>query len=359
MNRTLALIALILPLFATAGSQSTLTEADKKQVVQTLCQEMNARYVFADVAKKATSIVEKKLAAGEYASIDSGAAFAAQLVKDLNSACKDAHLRIRYSEEKLPVRKERGEPSKAELEEFTKFTRLNNAGFEKIERLPGNIGYIKFNGFFDPEEAAQPIRAAMDFVANTDALIFDIRENGGGDPATVRLICSYLFDDKPVHLNSLKFREGDKIRVEEFWTLKKVPGKRYVGKDIYVLMSKRTGSGAEEFAYNLKTQKRATLYGTSTWGGANPGGNVRLTDHFSVFIPVGCAMNPITKTNWEGTGVLPDIETTAEDALRQAHLDAIRKLQSKAKDPNDQDRLKASLEAAEKLYGVQKEKPNG
>ena len=359
MNRTLALIALILPLFATAGSQSSLTDAEKKQVVQTLCDEMKSRYVFADIAKKATAIVEKKLADGDYASITSGPAFAAELSKDLNSACKDAHLRIRYFAETLPVRKERGEPSKDEIEEAAKFTRLINAGFDKVERLPGNIGYIKFNGFFDPKDAAQPVRAAMDFVANTDALIFDIRENGGGEPATVRLICSYLFDEKPVHLNSLKFREGDKMRTEEFWTLKKVPGKRYVGKDIYVVMSKRTGSGAEEFAYNLKTQKRATLYGTSTWGGANPGGTVRLNDHFIAFIPVGCAVNPITKTNWEGTGVLPDVETSAEDALRQAHLDAIRKLQSAAKDPKDQERLKSSLEAAEKLYGTPKEKPNG
>ncbi|HZH97943.1 MAG TPA: S41 family peptidase, partial [Fimbriimonadaceae bacterium] len=196
--------------------------------------------------------------------------------------------------------------------------------------------YIEIVGFMDKAVAARSAQAAMEWVADTDALIIDLRRNGGGHPETVQLICSYLFEaEKPVHLNSLYFRRGD--RTEEFWSLKDLPGKRYLNKPVYVLTSKRTGSGAEEFSYNLKNLKRATLVGESTWGGANPGGVVRLNDHFSAFIPTGRAINPITKTNWEGTGVQTDIAVPADQALKVARLEILKAFLSKATDPEDKE----------------------
>ena len=153
-----------------------------------------------------------------------------------------------------------------------------NFGFEKVERLKGNVGYIDLRGFTPAEFSAETIVAAMNFVANTDALIFDLRQNGGGDPATVALLSSYLFGPEPVHLNSLYWREGD--TTHQWWTLPFVPGKRYAGKDVYVLTSKRTFSAAEEFTYNLKNLKRATIIGETTGGGAHPGGPRRINEHF-------------------------------------------------------------------------------
>jgi len=332
---------LILAILATTtGANADIDAATRKAVVDQLSKEMVQRYISKEKALQVAKTLGDNLAKGKYDSLSDGAEFAKALREDANAVCQDAHLRVRYSPEKLPERRERGEPSRAEIEENRRFTKLQNAGFEGVERLPGNIGLIRFHGFFDPEAAERPIRSAMEFVKDTDALIFDIRQNGGGDPETVRILCSYLFD-KPTHINTLLFRRGDKTRAVDFVT-GKIPGPKSLNKPIYVLVSKRTGSGAEEFAYNLQTQKRGTIIGESTWGGANPGGDVRLTDNFSAFIPVGMAKNPITKTNWEGSGVLPDVKVAPSEALKAAQVLAVKKLLETAKGP-DAERLRSVL----------------
>jgi C-terminal processing protease CtpA/Prc len=190
------------------------------------------------------------------------------------------------------------------------------------------------------------VAATMNFVANTDYLIFDLRDNGGGDPAMVRLICSYLFGDKSVHLNDLYMRKENKT--EEYWTIPNVPGKKFLDKDVYVLTSNRTFSGAEEFSYNLKNLKRATIIGETTGGGAHPGDFERLTDHFGAFVPVGRAINPITKTNWEGTGVEPDIKVPRDQALKTAYLNALNKAYEKAKDENLKTNIKRVIDQTQK-----------
>lgn len=157
--------------------------------------------------------------------------------------------------------------------------------------------------------------AALKILENVDALIIDLRRNGGGNPDLIRYYCSYFFPPK-THLNSLFWRKG--ARTEEFWTLETIEGKRRPDLPIFILTSNRTFSGGEECAYNFKTQKRATLIGETTGGGANPGGMYPVDDKLAIFIPTGRAINPITKTNWEGVGVGPDVATEAEDALTTA-----------------------------------------
>ena len=329
-------------LLAMAASSlfAQLTPADKKQVVDTLSKEMIARYVVKAKAEEVAKMLHSNMDGGAYDSLATGKDFAAKLASDTNAICNDAHFRIRYSEAALPERKEPGQPSKQEIDAEEKYVRLINAGFESVKRLGGNIGYIEFYGFQEPKDAERAIQAAMQFVQNTDALIFDIRQNGGGDPETVKMLCSYLFD-KPTHINTIFFRNGDKTQTIEYKT-GNPKGKRY-DKPIYVIVSKRTGSGAEEFAYDLQNQHRATILGENTWGGANPGGNVRLTDHFSAFIPVGMAQNPITKTNWEGTGVTPDVKCDPKESLKLAHIMAVKKLLETAKG-DDATRLKSVLQ---------------
>lgn len=334
----------VLPLAALALAfgfvPAELTPAEKADAIDALSKAMVARYVDKGKAEEVVATLKGQLKAGAYEKIVDGAEFATALSSDINAICKDAHLRVRYSPTVLPIRKDNSEPSPDEIAENRKYTRLTNAGFEEVKRLGGNIGYIQFFGFMDPDAAARPIHAAMEFVKDTDALIFDIRENGGGSPETVRRLCSYLFE-KETHINSLVFRRGDKTVTEHFKT-KPVKDLAYVKKPIFVLVSKRTGSGAEEFAYNLQTQKRATILGENTWGGANPGGVVRLNDHFSAFIPVGMARNPITGTNWEGTGVSPDIRVVPADALKVAQKLAITKLLETATGA-DRERLNSVL----------------
>jgi C-terminal processing protease CtpA/Prc len=324
----------------TNPAAAPVAPAEKQAVLEALTSALNESYVFPELAAKVQRELKVQQKLGAYDKVDDGAALAALLTKQINDICKDAHLRVRYSAEILPQREDRRMPSPEEIAQMNMAIRYRNAGFEKVERLAGNVGYISFSNFMPTQAAARPIEAAMNFVADTDALIVDVRNNGGGEPETVRDICSYFFGEKPVHLNDLYFREGN--QTIEFWTNKKVTGKRYLDKPIYVLSSKRTGSGAEEFCYNLQNLKRATIVGQNTWGGANPGGTVRLTDHFSAFIPTGRAINPYTKTNWEGTGVKPDVEAPAEEALKVAHLMALKKLLGTAKDPN----IKAGIERA-------------
>jgi C-terminal processing protease CtpA/Prc len=320
--------------------------ATKTQVIDSILKELNDRYVFPEVAKQIETNVRERIAKKEYDSITSAEEFAKKLTEDLQSVSRDKHMRVRYSAQVIPVRQRDAEPTAEEKAQFENQMKRINFAFEKVERLPGNIGYIKFNNFFAPELGAETVAAAMNFVANTDALIFDLRENGGGDPEMVALICSYLFGDKPVHLNSLYWREGNKT--EDFFTKPTVSGKKYLDKDVYILTANRTFSAAEEFTNNLKALKRATIVGETTGGGANPGGMFRVGDHFGIFVPTGRAINPITKTNWEGTGVEPDVKVAKEMALKTAYLTALNKSLEKTKDEDFKRGLKEVIEKTQK-----------
>jgi hypothetical protein len=271
----------------------TVDAATRDVVIDNLVKELNDAYVFADVAKKMETDLRNRRNAKEYDPITSSRAFAEKLTADLQSVSKDRHLRVRFSQQFIPVRAERGEPTEAEKEQNRWFSKRVNFGFERVERMNGNIGYIDLRGFSDHEAGAETVAAAMTFLANTEAIIFDLRQNGGGSPFMVALISSYLFGDKPVHLNDLYWRKGNKT--DEFWTKPEAAAKKFPNKDIYVLTSNRTFSGAEEFSYNLKNLKRATIIGETTGGGAHPGGMERLSEHFGAFIPTGRAISPITK----------------------------------------------------------------
>lgn len=337
MNVLLTLAAGVLLLSITVTAQMrdeqpemTIDAATRSEVIESIAKRLNQSYIFPEVAKKMEEALRERARMKEYDQITSSNAFARKLTEDLQAVSHDKHLRVRYSFEAVPEGQQRGEPTAEERANYRRFSQRINHGFERVERMPGNIGYIDLRGFFDPELGKETVAAAMSFISNTDALIFDLRQNGGGDPAMVALICSYLFGSEPVHLNDLHWREGN--RVEEFWTKPAGLSPRYEGKDIYVLTSNRTFSGAEEFSYNLKNLKRASIVGETTGGGANPGGGFRLNAHFGMFVPTGYARSPITKTNWEGTGVKPDVDVPKEQALKTAYLMALRKVQDKIAD---------------------------
>ena len=301
----------------------TIDAATRTQVVDAILKRLNDSYVFPEVAKKMEQSLRERVEKKEYDQITSAKDFAKKLTDDLQGVSKDKHLRVRYSNQVIPERGPRREPTAEEQEQRKRDLTWMNHGFGKVERLRGNVGYLEFFNFADEELGADTVAAAMNFINGTDALIIDMRNNGGGNPAMVALVCSYLFGAEPVHLNDLYWREGN--RTDEFWTRKEVAGRRYLNKDVYVLTSKRTFSGAEEFTYNLKNLKRATIIGETTGGGAHPGGGFRINEHFGMFVPTGRAISPITKTNWEGTGVTPDVAVPADQALLVARLMAMKK----------------------------------
>jgi C-terminal processing protease CtpA/Prc len=247
----------------------------------------------------------------------------------LQEVSHDKHLRVNFSLRALP----KEQPQRTPEDEARMRTQLlrGNCAFEKAERLPPNIGYLKFNGFADPAICGPTATAAMNFLGNVDAIIFDLRDNGGGDPKMVAYISTYLFGER-THLNDLYNRKQD--TTEEYWTLPDLPGKRLTGKPAFVLTSKRTFSGGEEFTYNLKNLKRATIIGETTGGGAHPVSGHRIDDHFTIGVPFAKAVNPITKTNWEGTGVEPDVKVPAAEALdvaKKMAAEQIRNEQTKSK----------------------------
>ena len=286
---------------------------------------MTEYYVYPELAQKMNAAMVAHQKSGEYDALTDGSAFAGRLTKDLRDVSHDRHLRVDYSPFKLPP--DRDGPSAQDMERMKARMEHDNCGFEKVEILPRNIGYVKFNMFADPKVCGPTVAAAMDFIAHTDAVIFDLRDNGGGDPQMVALIATYLFDGKE-HLNDLYDRKSDKTKpILDAAHCAGNEGER--GEACYLLTSSRTFSGAEEFSYDLKNLKRATIVGETTGGGAHPVRGMRVDDHFIVGVPFARAINPISKTDWEGTGVEPDVSVKATDALETAQKLAEAKLQAK------------------------------
>ena len=282
----------------------------RARVIDGVVAKLTEFYVFPETAKKMEESVRARHKQGEYDLVTDGDAFAELLTSHLREVSHDKHLRVGFNPG-MPAPSEPARTPDGAAQARTRMERMN-CGFEKAERLAPNVGYLKFNMFADPEVCGPTAIAAMNFLANVDGIIFDLRENGGGDPKMVALISSYLFDG-PTHLNDLYDRGKD--TTTQYWTLPYVPGKRLTGKPVFVLTSQRTFSGAEEFAYNLKNLKRATIIGEVTGGGAHPVSGHRIDTHFMIGVPFARAVNPISKTNWEGTGVEPDVKSPAGEAL--------------------------------------------
>jgi hypothetical protein len=298
--------------------------ATRARVIENALAKLNEYYVFPDTARKMGEAVQSKLKSGGYDAITDSDDFAAQLTEDLRAVSRDKHLGVSFSPRVLPKQEENpnSAPDPQARERRRAQLQRGNCSFEKVEWLQGNIGYLKFNGFADAELCAPTVTAAMSFLANVDALIIDLRNNGGGSPDMVAFICSYFFAER-THLNDLYDRKLDQTM--EFWT-KDVPGPRLAKQPIFVLTSRGTFSGAEEFSYNLKNLKRATIVGETTGGGAHPVSGHRIDDHFTIGVPFARAINPISKTNWEGTGVEPDVKVPASEALETARKMAAEKL---------------------------------
>jgi retinol-binding protein 3 len=312
-------------LFCIALVQSTkaqLTTAVRDSVLNQLAVRLEEQYVFADKGAAAAATIRQYQKAKRYNAITEEAALAAMLTTDLQAALRDKHLRVGYSPDVLPyVEAVQMEIPEKEKARYADYLRHDNYGIGSLQVLQGNIGYIDFKYFCTPEFAGDSYAAMMNYIAGTDALIIDLRRCGGStSPDAIPFIASYLFE-KPTHLNDLYWRRGN--TTQQQWTYAQVPGKRYVNKPVYVLTASATFSGAEEFAYDLKNLKRATIIGGITGGGANGGGDITLTSHFTVFMPSGRAINPITKTNWEGTGVVPDSIMNPNKALHAATLLAL------------------------------------
>jgi len=303
-----------------------LTLKEQQTVVDSIGSKLNANYVFPETAAEMVASIESKLGNGDYKSIQDPQEFATTLTADLQAISNDKHIRVNFAPDQIADQQQAvtAEDSIAFLNRYVNRMKRNNFGFKEVKIMAGNIGYLDLRSFSNVEYAGETAVSAMNFLSNTDAIIIDLRNNGGGSPAMIQLITSYLFGSDPVHLNNFYWRPSDSN--SQTWTLPHVSGTRSPDTPVYVLTSGGTFSAAEEFSYNLKNLERATLIGETTGGGAHPGGSVVATDRFMVWVPTGRAINPITNTNWEGTGVSPHIEVPAAEALNVAHMKALEVL---------------------------------
>jgi retinol-binding protein 3 len=298
-----------------------LNAAERLRVIEGVISNLKENYVYPETAEKMSANLQAHQQKGDYDGITDGNVFANQLNDDLRAVSHDKHLRVDYSPFKLPP--ERHGPDPAAEARMQKDMEHMNCGFEKVETLSQNVGYVKFNMFANPEICGPTVVAAMNFLAHVDAIIFDLRDNHGGDPRMVAFVASYLFD-RPVHLSDI-YNRGENSTTQ-FWTLSYIPGTRLAATPAFVLTSGRTFSGAEDFTYNLQAIKRVTVVGETTGGGAHPTAMHRIDDHFMVGVPFARSINLTTKTNWEDTGVTPDVKVKAAGALETAERLAKSKL---------------------------------
>ena len=297
--------------------QAQFSQEEKKATIDSIAIALDKYYVFPEVSQKIVSHLRTQYKNKFYDTISSGSSFAEIVSAQISQVANDKHLRLNYFAFQLPPQTSSPlEIAPGDKKRYEQWLLSENYGVTSMKVLPGNIGYIDFKWFCGPEYGGDTYTAMMNFIAHTDALIIDLRNSQGAMSTEIIPFLSSYFFEKPTHLNDYYWREGN--RTIQAWTQTVVPGKKYLQKPIYILTSGKTFSGAEEFAYNLKNLKRATLIGESTGGGANGGGTIRVSNHFNMFIPLGRSINPITKTNWEGVGVEPDTLIKSNRALYKA-----------------------------------------
>lgn len=328
--------------FAPFQADMKIDGASRTAVIEGAIADIERYYVFPDKVPAIARHLRTRMQQGDFDSITSAEKLAATLGDILQKETGDEHFVVRYFEKPIAeLRPGEDQTAEEKAEEASTQKRLNY-GFRTVSRLKSNIGYIDLHAFGRPAQSAAKIAGAMALVSDTRALIIDLRKCGGGDPETVMLLANYFFDT-PTHLNDIYWREGNHI--ERRWTQPNVAGPRYGStRKIYVLTGPDTFSAAEDFAYALKSNRRATIVGTPTQGGgAHPGQPRRINAHFMIFVPEGRAINPVTKTNWQATGVLPDLPSSEDRALNVAQIEINKMVMATDPDPRAREAAKEQI----------------
>jgi hypothetical protein len=339
------LVLLIVPLTGIAQQPSRpVTPAQADTILEGVVHSLDD-YVFPQVGMQLKAYLGEHRA--EYRSITDSNTLAKKLTDDLRAIGHDHHLQVIFGEE-LGIQKE---PSAEEKQHAHAFDRASGYGIRSARRLPGNIGYLDLAYFSPDENAGAALASAMGLVNGTDALIIDLRRNGGGSGETAIALLSYFFSE-PIQLSSVVEHRNDRVEERQRWTMPYVEGPRYIGKPIYVLISSHTHSAAEFCAYDLKAMHRGTIVGGTSAGDANTSkGVITLGYGFAVLVPSGETKSQITHASWEGTGVQPDATITAEDALLVAYERALKEAPPSAADSAElkDERAKAAKNAGAAL----------
>ena len=340
MQRHFLRAALLAVSLLTCSSLQAAPKSERELVIDETLAQIKAEYVHPERYPAIERNVREHQQAGAYAAAGSEEEFARLLTGHLQEISKDKHMSLRHQPNVRTLRPGAFASTAAKREQ----ERRDNYGLRKVEILPGNVGYIDIFHFHD--DAAQAMGAfgaAMGFVANTDALIIDLRGHRGGGEA-MQLLASYFFE-KPFTVMELRYRGNRTVEAKSF---AKVQGKRYLGKPVWLLTSGRTFSAGEAFAYAMKSLKRATLVGATTRGGGNPNMMLPLRKDYLLSIPIGESISPVDGGSWEGVGVQPDVAVEERAALGVAHRAALENLRELSKDETLRASLTKQIEALEK-----------
>ena len=312
-----------------AGGAAPLTAEDKRAIVDQLSQTIEANYVFPDKARNIAAALRAHLDKGDYDDAADKEALAQALSADVVAASNDLHFFVGVDPEFAADHAAKADPARAAAtrDKERRAEERDNFGFSELRRLDGNIAYVGLSHFADPELGYDAAAAAMRFIENSEAVIYDLRYNNGGTLEMAQLLASQLFrGDKDQELFDYYYVE-DGRRVERGqWVLPALPAKRLTGKPVYVLTGSTSFSAAEWFAYSLHKLGRATLIGERTAGGAHPVDRKPVGRDFFVQVPIGQIRDPVDHGDFEGQGVKPDHEVASADALLFAHRLALADL---------------------------------
>lgn len=316
--------------------------AGRREVVHALGQAMRNAYVFPAVGKRVAQALDERNAHGAYDHDRTVKAFGDALGEDVRKLADDRHLRVDFYPD---FGKGAGPAEMPSADVRGQWIARHGYGIDRVERLPGNVGLLRVDAFPDADLMADAYGSAMRLLSGTDALIIDLRQNGGGSPEAVAYLMSYFFDvdDRRELFDVYNHDDG---KTQQYWSFP-VSGPRYT-RPVYVLVSARTMSAGESFAYFMQGQKRATVVGDVTWGGANPVRPVKLGHGLVAAVPFMRAFDPQTGKNWEHVGVKPDVPTDPAQAEHVAYLTLLKALLPKARDDEDRQAVKSALAAAEK-----------
>ena len=305
-------LAVVLLLLAGPALAQARSAAERAQIIERVAGLLEDRYVYPDRGKELASALRRDVAGDRWSASATPQAFAQSVTERLRELSDDGHLRLDFSSRPLPEN-DAGikDHDAAEMDRW--YGPKVNHGFESVARLEQGIGYLDLRVFAPVDMAGDMAQSAMTLLAQSPALIIDLRNNGGGMDEMVALLAGYLFD-APRQLSGKYDRPSNKLIPMS--TPASVPGRRFGGrKPLYILISPKTFSAAEAFAYDLQALGRATIVGQPSGGGAHPFEYRRVDRHFVLSLPEGRSINPITGTDWEGRGVTPDVPASADRAL--------------------------------------------
>ncbi|MEO6903574.1 MAG: S41 family peptidase [Bacteroidia bacterium] len=323
-------LIIFFPTLIFAQKASLLTTKSRTEIVKNISESLVANYVFPDTAVKMSNFIKSKLKKGGYNKITDPVAFSDALTIDLYSIYRDGHMLVKFDPGEIkPMLKTISTIDEDRLKKI----KQANFGLRKVEILDGNIGYLCMSHFWaDSIHGKETVKATLQFISNTNALIIDLRDCGGGSQETVNMICGY-FLEKSTHINDMFDRSANTLT--EYWTKPDTAFHELTKMPLYILVNNKTFSAAEEFCYDLQCIKRATIIGETTGGGAHGTFYKNVSNGFVLSIPYSTAINPITKTSWEKVGVKPDIETLSNRALETAEMKIFENILSKTKDESE------------------------